>query len=42
MPHANNLHFPEYIFALLFLHTVEDNFGKQNQYKMKEMNIPRE
>ena len=39
MPQANSLHFPEYIFAILFLHTIEDDFGKQNQYGMKEMNI---
>ena len=42
MPHANNLHFPEYMFVLLFLHTKEDKFGKQNQHKMKEMSIPSE
>ena len=42
MPHAINLYIPEYMFALLFLHTIEDNFGKQRQHKMKEMNIPRE
>ena len=42
MTHANNLHFPECMFAHLLLHTVEDNYGKQNQYEMKEMSIPRE
>ena len=40
MPHANNHNFPEYMFALLFQHTIEDRFGKQNQHKMKEMSIP--
>ena len=40
MPHANYLYFSENMFALLFLHTIEDNFGKQNQHKMKEMSIP--
>ena len=38
----NNLNFPEYLFALLFLHTIANNFGKENQNKMKETSIPRE
>ena len=24
------------------MHTLEDNFGKQKQHKMKELSIPRE
>ena len=31
MPHVNNLNFPEYTFTFEFLHTIEDNFGKQKQ-----------
>ena len=42
MPHVNNLNFPEYMFAPLFLHTLGDNFGKQKQHEMKELSIPRE
>ena len=29
MSHVNNLNFPEYMFALYFLYTIENNFGKQ-------------
>ena len=32
MPHVNN-------FALLFLHTIENNFGEQRLHEMKERNI---
>ena len=39
MPHVNILNFPEYLFALSFLHTIKDPFGKQNQHKIKEMTI---
>ena len=39
MPHANYLYFSENMFVLLFLHTIEGNFGEQNQHKMKEMSI---
>ena len=42
MPHVKNLNFPEYMFALLFLHATGDNFGKQKQHKMKELSILRE
>ena len=42
MPHVNNFNFPEYMFALSFLHTIEDNFGKRKQHKMKELSVPRE
>ena len=42
MPHVNNLNFPENMFALYFLRTKEDNFGKQKQHKMKELSVPRE
>ena len=42
MPHVNNLNFPEYMFAPLFLHNLGDNFGKQKQHEMKELSIPRE
>ena len=44
MSHVNNLNFPEYMFAPLFLHTLGDNFGKQKQYayEMRELSIPRE
>ena len=42
MLHANNLRFAENMFALLFLHTIKENFGKQIQHKMKEMNILRD
>ena len=38
----NNLNFPEYMFAPLFLQTLGDNFGKQKQHEMKELSIPRE
>ena len=41
MPHVKNLNFPEYMFALWFLHATGDNFGKQKQHKMKELSIPR-
>ena len=40
MPHMNNLNFPEYMFALSFLHAKEDTFGKRKQHKMKELSIP--
>ena len=42
MPRVKNLNFPEYKFALWFLHTIGDNFGKQNQHRVKELSIPRE
>ena len=42
MPHVKNLNFPEYTFAFYFLHTIEDNFGKQKQQKMKERSISNE
>ena len=42
MPHVNNLNFPEYTFAPYSLHTLGDNFGKQTQYEMKALSIPRE
>ena len=42
MPHVNNLNFPEYMFAPLFLHTLGDNFGNQKQHKIKELSIARE
>ena len=42
MPHMNNLNFPEYMFALSFLDTIEDNFEKRKQHKMKELSIPGE
>ena len=42
MPQVNNRNFPEYVFALWFLHTLGDNFGKQKQHEMKELSIPRE
>ena len=42
MPHVNNLNFPEYMFALSFLHTIEDTFGKRKPHKLKEPGIPRE
>ena len=32
MPHRNNINFPEYKFALLFLHTTENNSGKEKQH----------
>ena len=34
MPHVKDLNFPEYMFALQFLHIIGDNFG--------ELSIPRE
>ena len=40
MSHVNNFNFPEYMFALSILYTIEDNFGKRKQHKMKEQNIP--
>ena len=42
MSHMDNLNFPDYMFALSLLHTIEDNFGKRKQHKMKELNIPHE
>ena len=39
MTRVNYLYFSENMFALLFLHTIEDKSGKQNQHKMKEMSI---
>ena len=42
MLHVNNLNFHEYTFAFLFLHTIEDNFGKQKQHKMKGLSISNE
>ena len=42
MPHVNNLILPEHTFAFKFLHTIEDNFGKQKQHKMKELSISNE
>ena len=32
----SDVNFPENKFALLFLHTTENNFGNQNQCGMKE------
>ena len=29
MPNVNNIYFPEYKFALLFLHTTENRFGME-------------
>ena len=40
MPPVNNLNFPENMFALKFLHTIDSNFGKQKQHKVKELSIP--
>ena len=42
MPHVNNLNFSEYTFPFQFLHTIEDNFGKQKQHIMKELSISNE
>ena len=42
MPHVNDLNFPEYMFALYFLQTIKDNFGRYKHHKMKELSIPRE
>ena len=42
MSHMNNLNFPDYMFALSLLHTIEDNFGKRKLHKMQELSIPRE
>ena len=42
MSHVNNLTFPEYTFAFYFLLTIEDNFGKLKQPKMKELSISNE
>ena len=39
MSHVNNLNFPEYMFALYFLHIIEYNFGKQKPHIMKELSI---
>ena len=36
---VNKLIFSEYMFALLFLYSIEDNFGKQKQHKMKELKM---
>ena len=38
MPPMNNLNFPEN----MFLHTIDGNFAKQKQHKVKELSIPRE
>ena len=42
MPPVNNLNFPENMFALQFLPTIDGNFGKQKQHKVEELSIPRE
>ena len=42
MLHVNNLNFPEYMFALSFLHAKKDKFGKRKQHKMKKLSIPHE
>ena len=42
MPHVNDFNFPEHLFALSFLQTIEDTFGKFRQHKLKELTIPRE
>ena len=42
MSHVNNNTFPENMFALSFLYTIEDTFGKRKQHKIKELSIPRE
>ena len=42
MSHMNNLNFPDYMFARSLLHTIENTVGKQKQYKMQELSIPRE
>ena len=34
MSYMNNLNFPDNMFALSHLHTIEDNFGKQKQHTM--------
>ena len=39
MPRVNYLNFPDYMFALLLLFTIRDNFGKQKQHKMKELSL---
>ena len=38
----NYLNFPDYMFALSLLHTIEDNFGKRKQHIMQKLSIPRE
>ena len=42
MQHVNNVNFPENKFAVLFLHTTVNNFGKRKQHEMKEWNIHNE
>ena len=42
MSHVNNNTFPENMFALSFLYTIEDTFGKRKQHKIKKLSIPRE
>ena len=42
MPHVKNQNFPEYMFAISFLHAIAEGFGNRTQHKMKELNIPRE
>ena len=42
MSHMNILNFPDYMFALSLLHTIEDNFWKRKQQKKQELCIPRE
>ena len=38
MLHVKHLNFPEYMFALEFLHIIR----KQKQHKMRELSIPLE
>ena len=42
MPQVKNLNFPEHMFALSFLYTIEENFGNRKQQIMNELSIPRE
>ena len=35
MSHMTNLNFPDYMFALSLLHTIEDNFGSKSSIKCK-------
>ena len=36
MPHMNNVNFPESKFAIMFLHTTENNFVNQAKPALNE------
>ena len=39
MEETTNINFPEYQFAILILHTTENNYEKQKQHTMKQWSM---